>query len=72
MKPGDRALRLPAALLKVGLGKTSWYAEVAAGRAPKPIRLGLRATAWLESELDAYLEARAADRNTSAHRPTAA
>jgi prophage regulatory protein len=71
MKPGDRALRLPATLDKVGVGKTSWYAAIAAGRAPRPIRLGLRATAWLESELDAYLELRASERNAGAHRPTA-
>jgi prophage regulatory protein len=63
MKPGDKALRLPATLLKTGHKKTAWYAEVAARRAPQPIRIGLRSVAWLESELDAYLAARANERD---------
>jgi prophage regulatory protein len=65
MKAGETALRLPATLLRVGKSKTAWYGEIAAGRAPRPIKVGPRSSAWLSSELDAYLEARANERDAA-------
>jgi prophage regulatory protein len=37
----------------------SWlYAEIAAGRFPKPIRVGARAVVWRESQIREWLAAR--------------
>ncbi len=38
---------------------------VKAGRFPKPIRLGESRIAWIESEVDEYLKARAAAREAA-------
>ena len=37
----------------------------AAGRFPRRVQLGDNAVAWIESEIDAWLEERAADRDAS-------
>jgi len=39
------------------------YADMLEGNFPKPIKLGARAVAWVESEIDAWIEARMADRD---------
>lgn len=57
-----RVLRLPKVIDKVGLGRDSVYRGVREGWFPKPIKLGERASGWLEHELDAFLEKRAAER----------
>lgn len=46
-----------------GIGATqAWHLE-RAGRFPKPLKLGVRARAWLISELDDFLAQCAAERN---------
>ncbi len=57
-----RILRLPALMDKVGLGRSSIYAMMAEGTFPTPIKLGERAVGWVEEEIDAWLEARIAER----------
>jgi prophage regulatory protein len=54
----DRFLRLPDVLARVGHRRTSWLDAVAAGRAPAAIRIGTRAVAWSEREIDAWMETR--------------
>jgi prophage regulatory protein len=68
----NRVLSLPETLLKIGKSKTAWYAEIAAGRAPKPIKVGPRSSRWIEAELDAYLDARVQERDATTGRPGAA
>lgn len=51
-------LRLPDVLKKVGFKKTKIYKEVKAGNFPKPISIGNRSTAWLESEIHSWQEER--------------
>ena len=47
------------------IGSTqSWLLEKQ-GRFPKPIALGPRSRGWLVSELDAWIEARAAERDAA-------
>ena len=53
-------LRLPAVMAQVGYSKSRIYALVAKGQFPQPIRLGERASAWLKSEIDAWIAARVA------------
>ena len=53
----DRLLRLPEVLRIVPVSRAAWYANVKAGRYPKPVRLGARSVAWKASEIQALVEA---------------
>jgi prophage regulatory protein len=54
-------LRLPRVLGKSGLGKSSLYNLISSGQFPRPFSLGGgRAVGWLESDVNAWIEARAA------------
>jgi predicted DNA-binding transcriptional regulator AlpA len=44
------------------VGETFVRAEIAAGRFPAPFKLGARATAWLEADLDRFIAEKAAQR----------
>jgi prophage regulatory protein len=63
-----KLIRLPETLAKTGLSRTRLYEAVNAGTFPKPVKLGpeARAIGFLESELDAWIEARVRDRETAA------
>lgn len=50
-----RILRLPDVLEKVGLKQSTVYKYIRLGKFPKPIRLGSRATGWLESTIDKWI-----------------
>lgn len=56
----DKLLRLPRVLENIPYSRAAIYEKVARGEFPRPIRLGARAVAWLESDLDAWIAARAA------------
>ncbi|MFZ6693763.1 helix-turn-helix transcriptional regulator [Undibacterium sp. SXout20W] len=51
-----RLLRLPSVLQKVPLSKTEWYRRIKAGDAPKAVSLGARSVAWLESDIEQYIQ----------------
>jgi prophage regulatory protein len=55
----NQLLRLPQVMERVGLRPTRLYELMGDGSFPKPIRLGERAVAWLESEVDAWIVAQA-------------
>lgn len=50
--------RLPAVLKQTGNSKSSLYAMIAEGRFPRPIKIGPRASAWLQNEVDAWVNER--------------
>lgn len=53
-------------LERLGNRSVSWlYEEMAAGRIPRPIRLGKRGVAWVDSEVNDYVEKRIADGRVS-------
>ena len=54
-------IRLPRVKAKSGLGRSSIYAGVRAGTFPEPVSIGPRASAWVESEVDAWIEQRIKD-----------
>jgi prophage regulatory protein len=58
----QRVLRLPQVIEKSGLGRDSVYRGAREGWFPKPVKLTERASGWLESEIDTWLEHRAAKR----------
>jgi prophage regulatory protein len=53
-------LRLPQVLARVGLKSTRIYQLVGDGDFPAPVRLGERSVAWLESEVERWIQNRAA------------
>jgi prophage regulatory protein len=67
-----RFLRRPQVQDKTGLATSSLYDKMAAGEFPKPIKLGALAVAWDESEVDAWMAARIAERDKAEHKTVAA
>ena len=41
--------------LKTGIPRSTWYALMAKGLAPQPIKLSQRSVAWVEDELEAWM-----------------
>ena len=60
-----RFIRLPEVLKRVGLSRARMYGLINAGRFPKQIRIGLRSVAFLESEIEAWMDSVIAERNES-------
>lgn len=54
----NRFIRLPEVLNLVGLSRSHLYALVGKKQFPKPVKLGIRSTAWLESEVHEWIETR--------------
>ena len=48
-------LRLPAVRQKTGLCRTMLYQLMAEGTFPRPVSIGHRTVAWVESEVDAWI-----------------
>jgi len=51
----QKLLRLPSVLDRLGISKTQYYRQMKLGTVPKSIRLGVNSVAWLESDIDAYI-----------------
>jgi len=63
-----RMLRLPAVCDATGRGRSTLYAEIAAGLFPKAVALGPRNKAWPEHEVNAINRARIAGQGDEALR----
>lgn len=61
----ERILRRPEVEARTGLSRSTIYAMMAEGTFPSPIKLGLRAVGWSETELAAWLESRKAQRKAA-------
>ena len=57
MNAPQRMLRLPEVLHRRGCSKSKHYADIKAGRFPKPAKIGPRISAWPESDLVAEQQA---------------
>ena len=55
-------IRLPKVKKKVDLGGTFIYANIAAGKFPRPIKVG-KASLWVEREIDRWIADRIAERD---------
>ena len=72
MKPKHRFIRLNEVMSRTGYGRTSIYRKMEDGTFPKSLKLGgppkdpnefdSRAVAWIEDELDQWMESRIEDR----------
>lgn len=51
-------LKLPAVITRVGFSRAKIYALIKEGAFPSPISLGARAVAWLDHEVDDWINDR--------------
>ena len=61
-----RFLRLPEVIQISGYRRTTIYEMIKAGNFPAPVHLGPRAVAWLESEVEAWMQERIDARDQAA------
>ena len=54
----ERLLRLPEVMRRVGYSRPSIYRKMNSAEFPSAVNLGGRAVAWLESEIEAWIEGR--------------
>ncbi|TDV04709.1 helix-turn-helix transcriptional regulator [Paraburkholderia caballeronis] len=54
----ERLIRLREVRARVSLGASTVYRYLAAGKFPRPVDIGGGRVAWLESEVDAWIESR--------------
>jgi prophage regulatory protein len=57
-KTADRLLRLPEVETLIGLRRSAIYARLKTGEFPQAVKLGPRAVAWPESEIQNWISAR--------------
>jgi prophage regulatory protein len=57
-KSHKKFLRLPEVRNRVPFGRATIYRLIANGEFPRPYNLGARAVAWLEEDIDAWMESR--------------
>jgi prophage regulatory protein len=55
-----KLVRIKATLERTGDSRSALYEKIGKGLFPRPVKLGVRASAWPEAELDAILAARIA------------
>ena len=73
--PQKRFIRLPEVLSRTGYGRTSIYRKMEDGSFPRSVKLGgpledpnafdCRAVAWIEDEVDQWIESRIDERDSS-------
>ena len=63
----SRVLRLKQVQEMTGLGRDSVYRLARTSDFPRPVKIGLSASGWLESEVIAYIERCAARRAAAKH-----
>lgn len=51
-------LRLPEVMKRTGLHRSTIYSRIADDNFPKPVAIGARAVAWVESEVAAWIDQR--------------
>lgn len=54
--PATGFLRLNAVLRLIPVSRSCWWAGVASGRYPQPVRLGPRVTAWRVEEIRNFID----------------
>lgn len=62
-----RFMRLPEVLKRVGLSRARMYGLIDVGRFPKQVRIGLRSVAFIESEIEEWMDKVIAESRTESH-----
>ena len=52
----NRLLRLPDVVKRTGLSRSELYRRVKDQAFPKPVRIGARMVAWVEGDIDRWIE----------------
>lgn len=60
-KTTQSLIRLPEVQRRVGYGKAWVYKLIAQNRFPKPVKIGTRSIAFIESEIDEWIDQRIAE-----------
>ena len=64
MKVGSpRLIRLPEVEKRTGLRKSTVYEYIARNKFPKPVQLGAKAVAWVEAEVNEWINKRIQQRD---------
>ena len=58
MTQPTKFLRLPEVVDRVGFSRPSIYRLISAGSFPKPLKLGARASAWREADIEEWCQSR--------------
>ena len=59
----ENLLKMPEVRAKTGLSRSHLYALAQNGEFPKPIKLSERSSAWVESEVQDWIDTRIAQRD---------
>jgi prophage regulatory protein len=59
-------IKLPQVMAQTGLSRSHIYALAHEGKFPKPVKLSERSSAWVESEVQEWIESRIAERDGEA------
>jgi len=62
VQASPRAIRINQVIARTGLSRTTIHREVKAGNFPNPISISKRSKAWIEREVDAWLNAKISER----------
>jgi len=54
-------LRIPQVKERTGLGNSQLYKLISEDKFPRQIKLGLRASGWIETEVDEWIEKKIAE-----------
>lgn len=60
----ESLIRLGVVKARTGLSRSQIYASAARGEFPRPVKLGERASAWVEREVGEWIAARIASRDS--------
>jgi prophage regulatory protein len=61
-----RLIRFPEVVKRTGKSRSAIYVAMGKGRFPKPVNLGPKSVAFIESEIDLWIEEVTAARDTQA------
>lgn len=57
----SRLVRLTEVQARVGLSRSTLYSRIQQGSFPRPVRLGEKSVAWVETEIDNWIGVRVAE-----------
>ena len=65
LHPNNRILRWPEVQKRVGICRSHAHQLVAQNKFPSPVKLGNRASGWIEAEINEWVEKRIAESRPS-------
>ncbi len=61
----EKFIRLASVKAQTGKSTSRIYAEMAEGTFPKPVKIGPRAVAWIQTEIQSWIDSKIAERETA-------